>query len=230
MEVSRSHFSLTWGLFLSSCIHGLPFALVLALTSLSLSLPERKTETLQLELFGMVTGQQVNGQQALAAAEVVEEQPPEEAPEEPPPPEPTQPPEPKSVSRVITPRPKVERRLPRPAQQQASPGQVQQTISKRDLEASAMRQYLAQLSRIVRNRLVYPVKAKAKGWTGVTRVAFSITPNGGVVSGSESIRQTSGFEELDQAALHAVRNAGLLPAPPHQMDVVVAVNFSKSDF
>jgi len=102
VEVSRSHFSLTWGLFLSSCIHGLPFALVLALTSLSLSLPERKTETLQLELFGMVTGQQVNGQQAIAATEVVEEQPPEEAPEEPPPPEPTQPPEPKSVSRVVT--------------------------------------------------------------------------------------------------------------------------------
>lgn len=224
MEVSRSRFSLTWGMFLSSCIHGLPFALVLALTSLSLSLPERRSETLQLELFGMVTGQQVSGQQEVAP---MEEQPQEQAQEEPAPPEPT--PEPKSVPRMVAPRPKVSRPLPRPARQQASEGQVQQTIGKRDLEASAMRQYLAQLSRIVRNRLVYPLKAKAKGWTGVARVAFSITEGGGVVAGSESIRQTSGFEELDQAALHAVRNAGHLPAPPHQMEVVVAVDFSKSD-
>ena len=50
-----------------------------------------------------------------------------------------------------------------------------------------------------------------------------------LVSGSESVRKTSGYAELDQAALNAVRGAANLPTPPHQMEVVVAVNFSKSD-
>ena len=227
MDVSRSRFSLQLGLLFSAVIHALPFMFVFALTSLVLAVPDTKTDTLQVELFGMVTGQQVSGQQEVAAVEE-QPQPQEQVEEESPPPEPTQLPEPKSVPKRVTPRPK-QNYAPAPPRPQVSEGQVQQTISKSEIEASLMRQYLAQLSRIVRNRLIYPVIAKAKGWSGVTQVAFMITANGGVVSGSESVRKTSGYAELDQAALNAVRGAANLPTPPHQMEVVVAVNFSKSD-
>lgn len=227
MDVSRSHFSLNLGLFMSAVIHVLPFALIFVLTSVKFVVPERKCETLQVELFGMVTGQQVSGQQEVAAVEE-QPQPQEQAAEEPPPPEPIQPPEPKSVPKHVAPRPK-HSYAPAPPRRQASEGQLQQTIGKSEMEASLMRKYLAELSRIVRNRLIYPLKAKAKGWIGVTRVSFTITDGGGVVPGSESVRQTSGYKELDQAALIAVRSAGHLPTPPHQMEVVVAVNFSKND-
>lgn len=94
------------------------------------------------------------------------------------------------------------------------------------MEASLKRQYLAELSRIVHNRLTYPLKAKAKGWTGVTHVAFLVTERGGIVPGSESVRRTSGYDELDQAALNAVRKADRLPPPPQTMEAVVAINFT----
>lgn len=241
MNVSRSHFSLSRGLLISVIVHGLPFIFVIVLTSFKFAVPERQTNALQVELFGMVTGQQVAGHKAVAAVEehaavagqaVALPQQQESVS----PPEPPSHAEQKSVAKPVPVRaqkgsaPVPHRQfVPASPGQQARGGQVQQTISKRDVEASLTRQYLAELTRIVRNRLVYPVKAKAKGWTGVTLVAFTVSEGGSVVPGSESVRKTSGFDELDKAALNVVRSSGHLPNPPHQMEVVVAIEFTKSD-
>ncbi|MHC1711152.1 MAG: cell envelope integrity protein TolA [Solidesulfovibrio sp.] len=223
MDVSRSHFTLNTGLLVSVAVHALPFVLVFVLTHSKSVVPLQKNVVLQVELLGMVTGQQVSGQEEVAA---VKEQPQELHQEEAPPPEPSRPVEPNSVPKPVLPH---QRRSSAPAPpKQASEGQVQQTISKRDLEASLLRQYFTELTRIVIKRLIYPVKAKAKLWSGVTLVAFTVTEGGSIVPGSESVSRSSGYDELDQAALNAVRSAGLLPKPPHQMQVVVDVDFTKT--
>jgi len=241
VNVSRSHFSLGRGLLISVTIHALPFALMFAVARMHFAVPQQQTAALQIELFGMVTGQQVAAQQATvaAAARQAEGRPSQEEQEEKtvPPEESPHPTESKSALKPVTVRQRKRsvspapphRYIPASTGQQAREGRVQQTISPGALETSLKSQYLAQLSRIVRNKLVYPVKAKAKGWTGVTFVAFTVAEGGSVVPGSESVRKTSGYADLDQAALNAVRGVAHLPNPPHQMEVVVAIEFTKSD-
>lgn len=247
MNVSRSHFSLNRGLFVSVAVHVLPFALVAALTHFKPVVPQRQTDVLQVELFGMVSGQQVAGREAVATVEeqaAIEEQSAAALPQQEEvvaPPEPPRPEEQKSVPNAPKPVPVRAQQQSAPAprrqsvpaspKQEAREGRAQQTIGKheQDTSASQVRQYLAELTRIVRNRQTYPLKAKAKGWMGVTVVAFTVSEGGSVVSGSEAVRKTSGYDELDQAALSAVRNTGHLPSPPHTMEVVVAFYFNKND-
>lgn len=228
--MSRSHFSLNRGLLISLVIHVLPFALVMALSHVRFAVPQRAGERLQVELFGMVTGQQVAGQQAMAA---IEEQKGEAAPEEEKAPE--EPPHPAAQKREPTavvihkkkqsPAPPREHHVAGHAGQEAVAGRVQQTIGGGNSADSLKRQYLAALSRIMRGRLVYPLKARAKGLTGVTRVAFTVSEAGNIVPGSASVLQTSGYAELDQAALNAVRGNTQLPQPPHQMHVEISFDF-----
>jgi len=230
VNISRSHFSLNRGLLLSLVIHALPFALVVALSHVRFTVPQRAGERLQVELFGMVTGQQVAGQQAMAAIEAQKgEAAPEEekAPEEPPHPV-EQKREPNAVvirKKKKSPASPHEHHVAGHVGQEAVAGRVQQTIGGGNSETSMKRQYLATLSRIMRDRLVYPLKARAKGLTGVTRVAFTVSEAGNIVPGSASVLQTSGYAELDQAALNAVRGNMQLPQPPHQMQVEISFDF-----
>ena len=239
MNISQSHFSLPKGLFISVVVHALPLFMVLMLTRTHFVPKRTQTEFLQVELFGMVTGQQVAGEQAAAAVkqQQILAPAPQAAvaaePEETPPPPAEQKNAPKPVPIHRPKRSSAGSSAPPQRsiviqEQNGSSGQAQQTIVRREAEGtspSVTRQYLAELTRLVRTRLIYPLKAKAKGWTGVTLVAFTVSEGGSVVPGSESVRKTSGYAELDQAALNAVRGSVHLPNPPHQMEVVVAVNF-----
>lgn len=219
--ISTSRMGLGRALAVSLGAHGLPLLIVLGLTSLRFAVPAPEGEPLRVELFGMVTNQQTRGERAAApmAAKQAQAAQRSEAPQ------PQAKPDPDSVAAKMP-----ERQLASAAtpNQQASEGQTQQTTSKGETEASLTRRFLAEVSRIVHGHLLYPVKARAKGLTGVTYVAFTVTEGGGIVSGSEAVHRSSGYEDLDQAALASVRSVDHWPQPPRRMQVVVAVNFAKN--
>ncbi|MDR2387692.1 MAG: TonB family protein [Deltaproteobacteria bacterium] len=128
-------------------------------------------------------------------------------------------PEPQAKPKMA-PRPQT---APRP---QRAP-QAGQTVSHREVEASLTRRYVSDLSRKIRARLIYPAQAKSQGMTGVVTVSFMVTESGGLRSGSESIRSGSGYRELDEAALKAVRAAAPFPKPPKAMVITLSVNFKE---
>ncbi|MDR1857505.1 MAG: energy transducer TonB [Desulfovibrio sp.] len=45
------------------------------------------------------------------------------------------------------------------------------------------------------------------------------------VQGSARVARSSGYPELDDAAMNAVRGMGQVPPPPKRTDVSIAVNF-----
>jgi protein TonB len=91
-----------------------------------------------------------------------------------------------------------------------------------------MRRYITDLSRLVRSRLVYPLRAKAEGWTGIVTVSFTVTESGSLLPGSESVRSGSQHSELNEAALRAVRSAAPFPRPPKRMVITLSVNFKET--
>jgi protein TonB len=172
-----------------------------------------------VELSGILDTRQTEERQA-APEELPEELPPEPPP---PPPEPEIP-EPEAVPLVReTPLRPVPRPNPRPRAPSAA--QQQRTISRNELEAAVMRRYLSLLTRAVRSRLVYPVEALAKGWTGVATVVFSITESGALAPGSLRVAVSSGQPILDAAALRAVESGAPYDPPPHRTDVRVELKF-----
>jgi TonB family protein len=225
-SLSRSRFSLAWGLLVSALLHGLPLAGWLAFGSLGPAAQPSPVETLQLDVFGLLSDRQVEERRA---EEAVQGEPELEPEPEPPPLERAPPkrrtPRPPPTPPPPTPPPPTS---PPPARDEEA-AQIGRTLGAREREATWLRQYLTELSRIVRSRLVYPVKARAKGWTGMVAVAFVVTEAGNVLPGSEMVHRSSGYAELDAAALNAVRLAGALPRPPKRMEVVISVNFREDE-
>jgi protein TonB len=201
-------------------LHALPFVLWIAWGMLVWHpRPPANVQTLQMDLVGMLSDVQVEERHK------VDETPPEPEEETPPPPPPVPEPEKESVPMEqpkpppSKARPRIDRNVPRGEEQ------VQRTVRREDAEASAMRKYLAELGLLLRSRLVYPVKARVKGWTGVTTVAFTVDVDGSVVQGSARVARSSGYPDLDDAAMNAVRGMGQVPPPPKRTDVSIAVNF-----
>jgi protein TonB len=231
-SLSRCRFSLSRGIFVSALLHTLPLACWLSFdSSWWRGKPAAaQTEILQLDVFGLLSERQAEERRG-------EEPKPEPVPEPEPEPEPV--PEPELPKMRETPRPPPARPRPTaarplpappaapppPAREPEVEAQVRRTITQREREATLMRQYMTDLSRAVRSRLVYPVKARAKGWTGTVTLAFSVTETGNVLPGSESVRRSSGHAELDGAALNALRSASPLPPPPKQMEALISVDF-----
>jgi protein TonB len=191
-------------------------------------------QTLRLDLYGLISDRQL--EEIVAEEMPVEPEPepivePEPVPvaELEPIPEPVIIPEPDPIvepKEKPKPKPPAPRpnRAPRP---QRAP-QAGQTVRDRESEATLTRRYVSELSRKVRSRLVYPSQAKSKGLTGVVTVSFMVTESGGLKSGSESVRSGSGYRELDDAALRAVRSAAPFPKPPKAMGITLSINFKET--
>ncbi|MDR0816837.1 MAG: TonB family protein [Desulfovibrio sp.] len=218
-----------WALLLSFLLHT-SLLLTLAGGNVLFPLKPPQEEVLVMDLFGMISNRQVE-ERHIGAEEAPGQEPEAEqahAPEPMPKPAPGQEPKKVPVQKNVPP---VQER-PKPILQPRLPGsqeeQIRQTVSKKELEASLMRQYLASLSKAVRGRLRYPVEARAKGYTGVVAVSFVITVDGQMLPGSEAVRIGSGSPVLDNAALKAVRDSEDLLKPPRQMEVVVSINFAES--
>ncbi len=74
----------------------------------------------------------------------------------------------------------------------------------------------------------YPLLARKRHWEGKVTVDFVIGPGGRLLE--SRVGASSGFEELDQAALEAVRRAEPFPAPPAmpsdgRLKMEISVNF-----
>jgi TonB family protein len=204
--------------------------------------PVRTDDTLQLELFGMISDWESSERAAVAAAAAPEPSPvvpviPE--PEEPPVPEPEpEPPVEKPLPPEAVPAPKP-KKLPPPQPrpqpvrpQPAEPaigqiGQIQRTFA-RDMEISAEKKYLSQTVRAVNSRLSFPEGAREKGQTGRPVVSFRIDNTGAIRAGSVILRKSSGYSILDEDALRAVRTASFRVPPPSLADKEITLTLGYS--
>ncbi|MDR1395583.1 MAG: hypothetical protein LBK52_05390, partial [Deltaproteobacteria bacterium] len=146
-------FTLAHGMAASFFLHALPVLLWSAAAVFLVGAVQRPSnQTLQIDLFGMLSDRQ---QEERVALEEIPERPAEPVPELPPPPkeeipEPLPPPEAVPVKEEAPPPPKPK---PKPAPQRAraaQEAQKQKTIKSDKVEVSVLRQYLATLSRVIR--------------------------------------------------------------------------------
>jgi len=216
----------------STVLHALPVALWLGFGAAWLATkPPPRAERLQIDILGMLDNRVLVERHAAS---------PEKAPPAKKPPrqkEEKRRPEPKSTPKSVkVPRPE-ERPVAYtpPAEPVAPPNpgkdveeQAARTISQEELNAALMQKYLSKVARIAQGNLVFPVEARAKSLSGVTRIAFTVEESGRVVPGSASVRKSSGHKVLDDAALNALRQSGQLPAPPKRTKVSIDLDFSKT--
>lgn len=239
MAKNAQDFGLARGLGVSAGLHALPVALWLGLAASWFATPPApRISTLQIDLLGMLDTRQ---QEERHAARAPEPPPPAPTPPKPTPrvekPKAKKPERPNKRSvkvRAPTPEPPAPEMAPMPAppmpEMPSAPGgdledQLARTISQQELEATQMRKYAAEVARTVRAFLAYPAKARTKGWTGVTRIGFEVDESGQLRSGSVSVLKSSGYPELDEAALDALRLAGALPRPPKHIRVTIDLDF-----
>lgn len=86
----------------------------------------------------------------------------------------------------------------------------QLAASPRNLRGASLRRAQAALSK----HLFYPPQAVAHGLEGEVILLLSLAENGQLISAS--VARSSGHALLDQAALDAARNIGILPGNPRQ--------------
>lgn len=82
---------------------------------------------------------------------------------------------------------------------------------------------LSYITKRIQSKMIYPDEAKRQGIDGTARVAFTIGSNG--QPSNIRIRQSSGSNLLDQAALSAVRRASPFPPPPASVNVSIPLVF-----
>jgi protein TonB len=91
------------------------------------------------------------------------------------------------------------------------------------LTAVYARRNYGYIQRRIRDRLVYPAAARKAGVQGVTEVTFTIHGDGRV--SAASVKKSSGYAILDEAAIEAVLNAAPFPSPPAQARISIPVAF-----
>ena len=92
-----------------------------------------------------------------------------------------------------------------------------------------MQRYISKLTQSINARLVYPVEALAKGWTGEVTVRFRLTEDGSLVPGALSVVTGSGRALLDEAALRAVTKSAPFASPPKSAEIRLTLHFSRED-
>ncbi|MDR1873168.1 MAG: energy transducer TonB [Deltaproteobacteria bacterium] len=230
---------LVLGMFISFVIHGLALGAIFYYQNVLTSYQPANVVSLQIDLFGLIGDLQVEGREG-DVPEIEEPEPPPEPlpviPEPEPEPEPIEPapvppeavlvpeepkPEPKPV-----PQPRPVRKPPPKPKNTGEERRAQRTTKRDNSDATVMRQYMRELARLVRSKMVYPTEAKFKGESGEAKVAFIIMENGQLKPQSVKISKSSGFASIDRAALRAVESVGVFPKPPHVIDAVISLDFS----
>lgn len=146
---------------------------------------------------------------------------PEPAPIQEASPEPTAEPPPN----VITASPKVDA----PPVITAPPPEPPKKVEPNENDLSDARaQYGSTLGRAIAKHKSYPKIAQMRGWQGECLLDLKIDSSGNVLS--TNIKQSSGYESLDNQALEMVRKASPFPAPPEALrgrsfNITVPVSF-----
>lgn len=94
--------------------------------------------------------------------------------------------------------------------------------------SDARAQYGSTLGRAIAKHKSYPKIAQMRGWQGECLLDLKIDSSGNVLS--TNIKQSSGYESLDNQALEMVRKASPFPAPPEALrgrsfNITVPVSF-----
>ncbi|MDR0710115.1 MAG: TonB family protein [Spirochaetaceae bacterium] len=101
-------------------------------------------------------------------------------------------------------------------------------VSARNTEAAALTaEYVKRnynyIQRRVRDRLVYPSRARRAGIQGVTEVSFIIHEDGSI--SAVTVRTGSGHAVLDEAAVATVSAAAPFPRPPAPARIAIPISF-----
>jgi TonB family protein len=213
-------------MLVSALIHTVPVAAWVVIATFPAEPPPQKnTEYLNLELFGMLGKRQVEERKEVAqAAPVIPKAAPQpkSAPKQPKPKKPSKPEKKPSHNAVPVLPSQAQEEPPQAAAlpaaslaQEAQTAQVQQTISLEQQELAKINRYANEIRKLIKDeaRRQYPLKAKFKAWTGKTQVVFTLDEEGRLVPGSDSVQKSSGHTILDDAALKAI-HATDFPKPP----------------
>lgn len=84
--------------------------------------------------------------------------------------------------------------------------------------------HLSYITKHIQRKMIYPDEAKRQGIRGTARIAFTIGTSG--QPSNIRIRQSSGSNLLDQAALNAVKRASPFPPPPASVNVSIPLVFN----
>jgi periplasmic protein TonB len=88
----------------------------------------------------------------------------------------------------------------------------QPKVADESRERTLIEQYRQIISAKIKQYEEYPPVAKRRHWEGTTVVQLQLTPEGKVTD--ISVVEKSGYEILDEAAVHMIRKASPLPLPP----------------
>jgi protein TonB len=104
---------------------------------------------------------------------------------------------------------------------------AQRVLDREALERAIKEEYKKTLKQTVERHLRYPLAARIAGETGKPRVRFSLAVDGSIHS--IVISRSSGYPDLDNAALEAVRRSAPFPPSPFggEMKIVISLNFEK---
>lgn len=80
---------------------------------------------------------------------------------------------------------------------------------------SALSAYGSMLSRAIAKHKFYPKIAERRGWEGTALLDLKIDSQGNVLSAT--VRDSSGYDVLDNRALEMVKKASPFPAPPKEL-------------
>ncbi len=96
----------------------------------------------------------------------------------------------------------------------AAGGQAGAPVDEREL-AAILSAYHSRIVSLIKAQKRYPQIARRLGHQGVSRLSFTLAPDGSIIS--SSIGKSSGYTELDDAALSALRAVARFPAFPTKL-------------
>ncbi|TIS95081.1 MAG: energy transducer TonB, partial [Mesorhizobium sp.] len=120
-------------------------------------------------------------------------------------------------------RPKKERAAPaaKPVARAAAPKSAKAAASRSGVSSS---KWSSQLHAWIRRHTRYPRAAKARREEGSPRVTFTVDGSGRVLSAR--LARSSGYPDLDRAALDALQGAKVPAPPPEKAGTSVAAPFT----
>lgn len=96
----------------------------------------------------------------------------------------------------------------------ATGDQAKPPDNKKEL-ADILAGYHSRIVELIKAKKQYPQIARRLGHQGIVRLSFSLSSNGELIS--SSVSKSSGFEELDKAALNSLKAVSRFPAFPSQL-------------
>ena len=92
-------------------------------------------------------------------------------------------------------------------------------------EADRLNRYTSMVARRLQANLVYPANMRRKGVEAATTIAFTVTESGQIKRDSLQVRKSSGYREMDDNALRAVRESAPFDKPPRELALVIELAF-----